>query len=48
MKGFVKSNLETKKTWVAPELKKVDVEQITAATFGTGGDGGRHSYATLS
>jgi hypothetical protein len=40
MKGFVKSNFETKKTWVAPELKKIDVEQITAHGTGTGGDGG--------
>ena len=30
---------ETRKEWVAPELKKVDVEQITAGGGGPGGDG---------
>jgi hypothetical protein len=40
MKGFAKSNVETKKTWVTPELKKVDIEQITAHNRSTGGDGG--------
>jgi hypothetical protein len=31
---------ETRKEWVAPELKKIDVEQITAISTGGGpGDG---------
>lgn len=47
MKGFAKSTVETKKTWVAPELKKVDIDQITAHQHGHGGDGGGGQY-TLS
>jgi hypothetical protein len=31
---------ENKKVWVAPELKKVGVEQITASNVGSGSDGG--------
>jgi len=34
---------DTRKDWVAPELKKVDVEEITAATTGSGSDGGLYS-----
>jgi hypothetical protein len=45
MKGFAKSNVETKKTWVTPELKKVDIEQITAHYFGSGSDGGGPIFA---
>jgi hypothetical protein len=30
---------ETRKEWVAPELKKVDIEQITAAHNGFTDDG---------
>ena len=29
---------ETRKEWAAPELKKIDVEEITAAGTGSGGD----------
>lgn len=30
----------TKKAWVAPELKKVTIEQVTALNSSNGGDGG--------
>ena len=31
---------EPRKEWVAPELKKIDVEEITAANSGPGSDFG--------
>jgi hypothetical protein len=34
------SNVETRKEWAAPELKKVDIEQITAANPHTFTDDG--------
>jgi len=34
MESDVKSVLETRKKWVAPKLKKVDVETLTASSFG--------------
>jgi hypothetical protein len=40
MDGFVETNLEPRKEWAAPELKKIDIEQITAAQFSSGDDGG--------
>ena len=40
MDGSVKTNVEPRKEWVAPELKKIDIEQITEFNFGTGKDGG--------
>jgi hypothetical protein len=33
MNSFVETNLEPRKEWATPELKKIDVEQITAAGF---------------
>jgi hypothetical protein len=33
------SNVETKQVWVAPELKKIDVEQFTANGKAAGTDG---------
>jgi hypothetical protein len=30
---------ETRKSWTKPELKKIDIDQITAAKFSPGGDG---------
>lgn len=30
MESFVEINVESRKEWIAPELKKIDVEQITA------------------
>jgi hypothetical protein len=35
--------VEPRKDWVAPELKKIDVEAITASSSGTGTDGGSFS-----
>lgn len=31
MKNVDETNIEPRKVWVAPELKKIDIEQITAA-----------------
>jgi hypothetical protein len=33
MDGILVTNDEPRKEWTAPELKKVDVEQITAANL---------------
>jgi hypothetical protein len=39
MENFVKTtNVEPRKEWVAPELKKIDVAQITAAGLSGGSD----------
>ena len=35
MDGFVETNLEPRKEWAAPELKKIDIEQVTAAGAST-------------
>ena len=35
-----KTNVESRKKWAAPELKKVDIEQITATGHSTHYDGG--------
>jgi hypothetical protein len=32
------TNVEPRKEWVTPELKKIDIEQITAANSGSGND----------
>ncbi len=40
MENPVEFIAEIKQVWVAPELKKVDVEEITANDTSTGGDGG--------
>ena len=39
MNQVVEINTETRKEWSAPELKKVDIEQITAAHLGFMDDG---------
>jgi hypothetical protein len=39
MNGFVETNLEPRKEWAAPELKKLDIEEITAGGGGTSDDG---------
>ena len=39
MDGFVETNLESGKEWTAPELKKIDIEAITAANTGPTSDG---------
>jgi len=43
MESSVERIPETRKEWVAPELNKVDVEEITANGPGTGIDGGHDS-----
>jgi hypothetical protein len=39
MDGFVETNHEPRKEWAAPELKKIDIEAITAANTGPTSDG---------
>jgi len=39
MEDLFDATLEPRKEWVAPELKKVDVDEITAGSSGTGSDG---------
>jgi hypothetical protein len=39
MESFVETNLEPRKEWAAPELKKIDIEQITAAGGSNFSDG---------
>ena len=39
MNKVVEIPQETRKEWSAPELKKVDIEQITAASQNNAGDG---------
>jgi len=43
MESPVEFTPETRKEWVAPELKKVDVEEITASTLSGSSDGGFNS-----
>jgi hypothetical protein len=40
MNRSIETNMEIRKEWSAPELKKVEIGQITAGKGGTGGDGG--------
>jgi hypothetical protein len=39
MDKVIESTVEARKEWVAPELKKVDIEQITAGDQHAGHDG---------
>ncbi len=39
MDSFAENSVETKKPWATPELKKIDVEELTAAELATGTDG---------
>jgi hypothetical protein len=39
MDKVIDTSVETRKEWVAPELKKIDIEQITASGVGTSSDG---------
>jgi hypothetical protein len=39
MDAFVETSLEPRKEWVTPELKKIDIDQITAAGGGFTADG---------
>ena len=34
------SSVEPKKAWVAPQLKKIDIEEVTALSAGDDNDGG--------
>jgi len=43
MENCVSDTVETGKTWVAPELKRVDVEELTAEGSGTNDDDGSFS-----
>ena len=39
MKEFASLKIAApKKAWVMPELKKINIETVTAALFGSGGD----------
>jgi hypothetical protein len=40
MDNVIEHNVESRKEWAAPELKKVDIEQITAAGLLNNYDGG--------
>lgn len=39
MQSRVETNVEPRKEWVAPELKKIDVEVITAGSSTPNSDG---------
>ena len=40
MENRTEEQVETKKEWTSPELKKIDVEEVTSYTFKLGDDGG--------
>ena len=42
MDHVIETNDEPRKEWAAPELKKIDIEQITAAGGGHRVDGNIH------
>jgi hypothetical protein len=39
MENRTEKKVETKKEWTAPELKKIDVEEVTSHIFNLGDDG---------
>jgi hypothetical protein len=39
MDAFVETSLEPRKEWATPELKKIDIDQITASSSGFVADG---------
>jgi hypothetical protein len=39
MENCLEEKVETKKEWIAPELKKIDLEQLTAGDIGGDDDG---------
>ena len=43
MEILVDTSFETRKEWTAPELKKIDVEEITANSFADNSDGSINS-----
>jgi hypothetical protein len=40
MKNRTEENFDTKREWAAPELKKIDVEEVTSYFFKLGDDDG--------
>jgi hypothetical protein len=42
MENPIAKSVETKKQWAPPELKKIDVEEVTAAGSEAGTDGMAH------
>jgi hypothetical protein len=38
MESLIETNVEPRKEWVAPELKKIDVEKITSFGGSSGAD----------
>jgi hypothetical protein len=38
MENLDDTTVESRKEWTAPELKKIDVDEITAGTSGAGDD----------
>jgi hypothetical protein len=43
MNSIVEINEASKKQWLAPELKKINIEEVTANNTGTGADTLGHS-----
>jgi hypothetical protein len=39
MEKVIEITQDSRTEWSTPELKKIDIEQITAVTGGSGGDG---------
>jgi hypothetical protein len=47
MEDLVEVALESRKEWAKPELKKIDIEQITANTYlGSGADHKKYSHVS--
>jgi hypothetical protein len=44
MENRLEEELETKKEWIAPEIKKIDLEQLTAGG-NSGDDDGAHMFS---
>jgi hypothetical protein len=40
MENLTEEEVETKKEWIAPELKKIDVEEVTSHIFNLGDGSG--------
>jgi len=39
MENLVENTVESRKEWATPELKKISIEEITAANYGITDDG---------
>jgi hypothetical protein len=44
MENILEEKFETRKEWITPELKKIDLEQLTAGGI-TGDDDGGESFS---